>query len=62
MKKTERRRGPAPRLDRPLKFTTNLTEDTRDWLFDYAARHGISVAETVRRAVAALKVTDKEAV
>ncbi len=50
-KPAPRRKGPAPRLNEPVKFSTQLEARHRDALFAYAASKGISVAEATRKAV-----------
>jgi len=57
--KTRRKTGPAPRLEEPVKFSTQLTAARRDMLFAYSQRHGISVAEATRRAIDLLVSAEK---
>lgn len=52
--------GPKPRLPKQEPFNTNLPTDYRQRLEAYSDRHGISMAETLRRAIDALTKTSTE--
>jgi hypothetical protein len=54
-----RRPGPRPRLNQPVKFSTQLTVTDRDALFAFAVRQGVSVAEATRAAIRAMVAAEQ---
>ena len=58
-KPARRKPGPRPRLENPVRFTTNLTEHHRDLLEAYAGTYKISTAQATCDAIEALVELEK---
>lgn len=54
-----RRPGPVPRLENPVKFSTQITQHHRDLLDAYCNKHSLPAAIAIRRAIQLLCEPEK---